>query len=181
MNIPGSFREILISMALLIFLFGNAREKNDSRHHKNRQKKTESIKIFIYEETSVYARKLIYNATFPVIIKKIIKSNSKFSAQKKTIATKTKEKTQTKNINYYDHIITTHGSDKKIRVSAHEKYHYISLPKHHSPYFTIRKTVVSQLYFLVKLLPSIYNHILIENGKNKAFSIRPPPKKKFNI
>lgn len=164
---------------LVLFLFVNAWGRSDSAYNKNIEKKSQTANIFISEGTSVYGKGIIYNAKFSVIKKKRFKTDTKFSAQKKITPSETKQKRSIVKKNYYENITINSESNKELQDATNQKAEYIRLLEHYTSNLAVLYKTGTRLYFVKKLLPSIYNHIPIENGKNMTLSIRPPPKNHF--
>lgn len=51
---------------LILFIFANARENNDSVDDRSKDQKPEIANIFVAEETSIYRKEIIYNANYIV-------------------------------------------------------------------------------------------------------------------
>lgn len=161
---------------LILFIFANARENNDSVDQKNIHQEPEKASIFISGETSIYGKEIIYNANYTVTKKKKLKSNHKLSVNKNK-PRKTQQaipivkKVHCKNTILYNYT--------ELLTSVNQKAQCIRLIEQHElGLVTTYYTDIQSHYFRIALL-SIYNHILIEHDKNMIVNIRPPPTNDF--
>ncbi|MDV7699413.1 hypothetical protein N6B72_21040 [Chryseobacterium soli] len=159
-------------MMLVLFIFANARENNDSVDQKNINQDPEKASIFISEETSIYGKEIIYNANYIVVRKKKSKTNYKLSLNKNKPA-KTKNNIPVIKRNFLKNI--TLYNPKELFPSTDQKAQCIRLIERHELGLTVIDYTDIQLHYFRMILLSAYNQISIEHDKNIILSIRPPP------
>ncbi|MFP3597803.1 hypothetical protein [Chryseobacterium sp. SIMBA_029] len=161
---------------LILFIFANARENNDSVDQKNIDQEPEKASIFISEETCISGEEIIYNANYTVIKTKKFKTNHKLSANKNKPGKAKHTIPIVKKVHFKNTILYNYT---ELFASANKKAPCIRLIEQHELGLAAIYYTDIQLHDFRMVLLSAYNHISIEHDKNIILSIRPPPTNDF--